>query len=513
MNPNNTILLNYYYSQIWALEENMLLLCDDLLMQKYFMNVSKEDRIAAAEKALGREMDNTAKDNDMRSINNKNVLVIPAIGVIEKRMNIFMDISGGVSTQLLQENIINAVENSSVDAIVLAMESPGGNLDGMKELADTIFNLRGTKPIIAYADGIMASAAYYIGSAADKVTAFDTAQVGSIGVVVVHREFSEAYKEAGIKPTIFRSGPLKFAPNSYEKISSEVAKNTQGIVDHYAEMFYQDVSKYRSENIEKISNEWGTGAVFPARIANEMGLIDNIMTLDQTIEMAADMASGKTSVVVKTNNIDNNQQTLKEDTAMAEKTIEQYKEEVSVLETKVTGLETSKTKLEGDITKLTDSNATLTSANDTLKAENATLTEDNNKKSDDIKAMDKRLSIIETNSTVADEKAVVAEIHDRVLDASAVPENLYPKVMNQLDYNKFKVKDQPFTVGSEGAIAFEAAFQTEVDSWVENLKPSSSGNLGAGHGKQTQTEEHTAPHADENKDILANCGYVKAESE
>ena len=44
MNPNNTILLNYYYSQIWALEENMLLLCDDLLMQKYFMNVRSEER-------------------------------------------------------------------------------------------------------------------------------------------------------------------------------------------------------------------------------------------------------------------------------------------------------------------------------------------------------------------------------------------------------------------------------------------------------------------------------------
>lgn len=261
------------------------------IIYSYYSGETEEERIKKAEEILGRKIENKkAPINIHETKGIKRVAVLPVIGVIGKRLNMFNDVSGGVSTELLKKDIQRVIDDPSIDATVLDMESPGGVIDGIRELAEYIFQMRDKKPIVAYANGEMASGALYIGAATDKITAFDTAEIGSIGVWVGHSDYSKFFEDLGIKNTIIRSTKFKAAVNKYEPLTSDIKEYVQEIVDHYAEMFVEDLAKYRNTDIEKVNKEWANGKMFPARKALDIGLIDHIMTLEETIQMAADMS-------------------------------------------------------------------------------------------------------------------------------------------------------------------------------------------------------------------------------
>ena len=110
------------------------------------------------EAALGRPLDNHHRSYEVID----GVAVIPVHGVIAKRANLFSAISGGVSTELVGQEIQMALEDRSVQSILLDVDSPGGSVDGLPELANLIFESRDQKKIVALANGTMASAAYWI---------------------------------------------------------------------------------------------------------------------------------------------------------------------------------------------------------------------------------------------------------------------------------------------------------------------------------------------------------------
>ena len=115
------------------------------------------------------------------------IAIIEIHGVIAKRMNLFSQISGGVSTQLVGNNITQALNDSEIKGILLDIDSPGGSVEGTQELSEIIFNGRKKKPILAFSDGMIASAAYWIASAAHEIyISSDTVTIGSIGVVATH---------------------------------------------------------------------------------------------------------------------------------------------------------------------------------------------------------------------------------------------------------------------------------------------------------------------------------------
>ncbi|MEE4465088.1 S49 family peptidase, partial [Azotobacter chroococcum] len=133
----------------------------------------------ALEARLGKPLDNT------RAVSLRDgVAVIPVTGPIMRYANLFTRISGATSTQELATDLQAALDDPKVRAIVLNVDSPGGEATGINELADMIHAARGRKPIKAYVGGTGASAAYWIASAADEVVVDDTALLGSIGVVV-----------------------------------------------------------------------------------------------------------------------------------------------------------------------------------------------------------------------------------------------------------------------------------------------------------------------------------------
>jgi ATP-dependent protease ClpP protease subunit len=111
------------------------------------------------------------------------VAVVPVTGPIFRYADFFTDFSGGATIDSLSKDFNAALNDPAVASIVLNIDSPGGEVAGVNEFAQMVFEARGRKPIVAYVDGLGASAAYWIASAADEIVADATAMIGSIGVV------------------------------------------------------------------------------------------------------------------------------------------------------------------------------------------------------------------------------------------------------------------------------------------------------------------------------------------
>ncbi len=290
-----SILIRTLQNKVWMIRPEWIPIIHDIVLSHFFDRENKAQRIMEAETTLGRKLDNSAPLNpDIRDIEGIKVLVLPVHGVMDKRMNMFSDISGGVSTQKLQSDINSALADSGIDAIVLDVESPGGGVDFTKETADFIYEAGKVKPIVAFANGEMASGAYYIGSAASKVLAYDSAFIGSIGVYIQQIDISKQLEQDGVKVHYIRSTPLKGTPNRYESMTKQTEGYLQGLVAETGKMFVNDIAHYRDVPVATVENEWHKGAMFTAQDALKMGMIDEIVTsLDDAVRIAASMVDKK----------------------------------------------------------------------------------------------------------------------------------------------------------------------------------------------------------------------------
>ena len=292
-------LIDLVQHQAWAIQEHMLDTINNILCAHLH-----GEHIAF--EAVAVEPSNENQDNHVVSIKKK-VAIIPIHGVLAKRLNLFSMISGGTSTELLKRDIQNAVDNPEIDALVLNIDSPGGTVDGTKELADLIFASREKKPIVAYGNGLMASAAYWIGSAAETITAFPTTEIGSIGVIATHYDYSEYDKNKGVKRTHIYAGKYKAMGNDAEPLSEEAKEYLQEIVHKYYTIFVDDTAKHRSVSSQDVLKKMADGKIFLAEDAKNLGMIDRIMNFEDTIELAARMAinkdTGNEDEIISTNSI------------------------------------------------------------------------------------------------------------------------------------------------------------------------------------------------------------------
>jgi len=218
--------------------------------------------------------------------------IIPIHGVIAKKMNLFSKISGGVSTQLVGKDIQNAMDNPEITGILLDIDSPGGTVEGTQELADIIFDGRDKKPIIAYSDGMVASAAYWIGSAGHEMyVSGDTVHIGSIGVVAGHREYSEYEKKVGIKTTEIYAGKYKRIASQYAPLSKEGKQSIQDQVDYLYSIFVEQVAKHKGVSPDTVLKDMADGRIFIGKQAIKAGLVDGVSTFDQAINRLSALQS------------------------------------------------------------------------------------------------------------------------------------------------------------------------------------------------------------------------------
>jgi signal peptide peptidase SppA len=236
--------------------------------------------IAAIEAQIGKPLQNEEQGYQIID----GVAVIPVQGVIAKRMNLFSRISGGVSTQLVSRDLHAALADSRVHAIMLDIDSPGGTVDGTQGLAAEAFAARAQKPIVAYADGMMTSGAYWIGSACEEVyISGDTVITGSIGVATQHADVSKANEKYGVTVTDIYAGKYKRIASENKPLSDEGRAAMQEIVDQLYSVFVNDVARNRGVDTDAVLKNMADGRLFVGRPAIQAGLVDGVSTFHALI--------------------------------------------------------------------------------------------------------------------------------------------------------------------------------------------------------------------------------------
>lgn len=237
--------------------------------------------VAGIEAKLGRELKNEARPYAVVG----SVAVVPLVGVLAKRANLFMRVSGGASTQIAADMLDQAAADETVKAIVLEIDSPGGQVDGVQSLAGKVAAIRATgKPVVAWATGYAASGAYWIASAAERVFVADqTTVVGSIGVVATHVDASRAREAAGFRTTEIVAGKYKRIASDNAPLSEEGRAVLQAQVDAIYEIFVQDVARGRGVSVERVLSDMADGRVFMGSQAVTAGLVDGVSTLEDLI--------------------------------------------------------------------------------------------------------------------------------------------------------------------------------------------------------------------------------------
>lgn len=181
------------------------------------------------------------------------------------------------SYESIRSQVAAAIENSDVRVIVLRINSPGGMVSGCKELSDFLVRAGKVKPIYAYADGTMCSAAYWIGSAAKDIAAPVTANIGSIGVRTLHIDWSRWNEKAGLSFTHLAAGEYKVLGNEDEPLSKKAKDYIQGHLNTLYAIFTDSVSSNRGIEQDGMS-EVAEGRIFLADEALEKGLIDRVVS-------------------------------------------------------------------------------------------------------------------------------------------------------------------------------------------------------------------------------------------
>ena len=262
----------------WAITPAML----SEIMGIYSMHTQGQKiNIADIEARIGHPLNNEQSNIEIQN----NVAIISAHGVIAKRMNMFTNISGGVSSEMLDAQIQMALDDEDIKAVILHIDSPGGTVDGTFELADSIHASRGKKPIVALADGLMASAAYAIGSAADSVyMTGDTTHVGSIGVVTAHADYSKREAMLGVKTTEIYAGKYKRIASSHKPLTDAGHECIQEQVDYLYSLFVDRVATFRGVSTDKVLNNMADGKLFIGQQAIDAGLVDCISSLGDLVD-------------------------------------------------------------------------------------------------------------------------------------------------------------------------------------------------------------------------------------
>lgn len=248
-------------SQPWAILPDML---------ETIAAVARRDNenVEAVEARLGRKLQNT------RTVATRgNVAIIPVTGPVFRYANLFTDISGATSLEVLAQDFTAALDNPNIASIVLNMDSPGGQATGISEFAHMV--RASSKPVIAYVDGQAASAAYWIASAADEIVLGKTSEVGSVGAVV-----SIDPSRRGETIEIVSSQSPKKRPDI---TTDEGRAQIQSRIDSFAQVFIEDVAAYRGTSVDAVLDKFGQGDMRMGKEAIAHGMADRISTLEDVI--------------------------------------------------------------------------------------------------------------------------------------------------------------------------------------------------------------------------------------
>lgn len=276
--PRYPHIMRAVYARPWAILPGTLALVVDILQFRVaggrMTEQEIEARVEAASKGHGPRGGKAQEGFVAR---------IPVYGVISQRQNLMAADSGGTSIEGITQDFRQAMADPEVLGVVFDIDSPGGTIDGVEELASEIRAARGgAKPIVAQADTMAASAAYWIAAACDEVIVAPSGSVGSIGIFTAHEDLSVAAEAEGVKTTLISAGKYKTEGNPWEPLGEEARANLQDMVDQHYSMFVSAVAKGRGVAVSQVRGGYGQGRLVLAKQAVAEGMADRIDTLDGT---------------------------------------------------------------------------------------------------------------------------------------------------------------------------------------------------------------------------------------
>ena len=220
-------------------------------------------------------------EDDMYEVNGS-MATMPVYGKMFPRANMMTRLSGGVSTRKLGRAIDEVEEREDIDKVMMVFDSPGGSIQGLTNTARKIRNME--TETVAFAEGLMASAAYFVGSAADRVVASPDSMVGAIGSVAKIVSRAGKLEDEGYDVKVIRSAEKKAKPNPSEPIDEDSVKEVQKLVNAAHEQFVRQVAINLDLSEETVSNTMADGSVINGSEAEGTNFVDDVATIDEVMD-------------------------------------------------------------------------------------------------------------------------------------------------------------------------------------------------------------------------------------
>lgn len=229
--------------------------------------------------------DEDNQDDPSRLLNKTgNVAVVTIAGTLVNSDSWMNEYMGRTGYPEIRQAMIQAASDPDVGTILLDFKSGGGQAAGVSDAADLIKMIdQKVKPVHAFCDSTMGSAAYWLGSGARSISIGRVAEVGSIGVLQIHKEMSKALEMEGVKVTVVKSGEFKALGNAYEPLTAKMEAEIQSQVDYVSSLFTQTVAENRGVTYPEADKKMGQGKVFIGQQAVDVGLADSLTTFDSVM--------------------------------------------------------------------------------------------------------------------------------------------------------------------------------------------------------------------------------------
>lgn len=265
-------------SQPWVIEPTHGDRMVDILNARFAGAGPSADALKAAEEIRA------ARDRQKKRPAPPRVAMIAVHGVLTQRADWFTEMSGMASYDAIGQMIDDAAADPGVDAIVMDFASPGGGAYGVEQCALKIAAAAKQKKVIAVADCLAASGAYWLATQASELVVTPDGEVGSVGVYQVHTDVSRATDAAGVKVTYVKAGKYKAAANPHEPLTPDGMAQIQGGVDDFYDLFVRAVARGRNATLTAVREGFGQGGMLRAKAAVAAGMADTVATLDDVLK-------------------------------------------------------------------------------------------------------------------------------------------------------------------------------------------------------------------------------------
>jgi signal peptide peptidase SppA len=218
------------------------------------------------------------------------VAVVPVVGTLTQRAQLVGSAETRSTAQVAAE-VRAAAMDSSVDAVLLEIDSPGGEVFGVPEAWASIRESGRMKPVVAHANSVAASAALYLASAANEFWITPSGEAGSVGVYALHVDASKALEAAGESWDfiVATKSPYKIEGNPAAPLTDEARAYLQAEIDRYMGMFIRDLAKGRRVSEKQVENGFGGGRMLSPSAATAVGMADGVATFEQVVRRAAEL--------------------------------------------------------------------------------------------------------------------------------------------------------------------------------------------------------------------------------